>query len=492
MKNNRLIFALAFIIGVSSLQAQQRITLDLQQTIALANDSSLEAFRTKNMYLAGYWEFRTYKANRLPSLTLNMTPAQYNRDITKRYDSEQDLDIYRSQQSFYAYGNLAIRQNFDLTGGTFYLDTELGYMRSFGGNKYTQFTSVPVRLGYSQSLVGYNPFRWERKIEPLKYEKVKKEYIYNAEQVSEKATSYFFALAMAQAEYDLAKENAISTDTLYRIGMQRLKIAAISRADLLTLKLDVVNARNTLQNATSALKRAMFSLASFLNMEKNTDIRVELPGRPRRLDIPVDEALLAAQTNNPEFLELRQGVLEAEQNVDKTKKESRFNASINASVGFNQVAEKFGEAYRNPMQQEMVSVSVSIPLVDWGVRKGKYNMAKNTLNVVKTSARQSEINIEEEVIMTVSDFNVQQDLVASAEEALDLAILAYNETRQRFIIGKADISSLTLSLNRQQEAQRNYISALQDYWLNYYKIRKLTLHDFASGFSLSEKFDYDQ
>ena len=170
------------------------------------------------MYLSGYWEYRTYKANRLPSLTLNMTPAQYNRDITKRYDSEQDLDIYRSQQSFYAYGNLAIRQNLDLTGGTFYLDTELGYMRSFGGNKYTQFTSVPVRLGYSQSLVGYNPFRWERKIEPLKYEKVKKEFIYNAEQVSEQATTYFFALAMAQAEYDLAKENVASTDTLYRIG----------------------------------------------------------------------------------------------------------------------------------------------------------------------------------------------------------------------------------------------------------------------------------
>ena len=179
----RLILVLSFIIGTSALQAQQQITLDLQQTIALANDSSLEAFRTKNMYLAGYWEYRTYKANRLPSLTLNMTPAQYNRDITKRYDSEQDLDIYRSQQSFYAYGNLAIRQNLDLTGGTFYLDTELGYMRSFGSNKYTQFTSVPVRLGYSQSLVGYNPFRWERKIEPLKYEKVGsirlKDYVLN-------------------------------------------------------------------------------------------------------------------------------------------------------------------------------------------------------------------------------------------------------------------------------------------------------------------------
>ena len=470
--------------------AQQQITLDLQRTITMANDSSLEAFRTKNMYLSGYWAYRTYKANRLPSLTLNMTPAQYNRDITKRYDSEQDLDIYRSQQSFYAYGNLAIKQNFDLTGGTFYLDTELGYMRSFGSNSYTQYTSVPIRVGYSQSLVGYNPFRWERKIEPLKYEKIKKEYIYNAEQVSEQATTYFFELAMAQAEYDLAKENVASSDTLYRIGMQRLKIASISRADLLTLKLDVVNARNTLQNAESSLKRAMFSLASFLNLEKNTEIRLVLPSRPGELTIPVDAALDAARTNNPNFLGLRQDVLEAEQSVDKTKKEAMFNAQINASVGFNQVSKNIQDAYKNLQQQEIVSLSVSIPLVDWGVRKGKHNIAKNNLLVTETSAKQKELTVEEDVIMTVGDFNIQQALIGSAEEAVDLAETAYSETKQRFMIGKADINSLTLSLNRQQEAQRNYISALQNYWLSYYKIRKLTLHDFETGVSLSNEFEY--
>lgn len=92
--------------------------------------------------------------------------------------------------------------------------------------------------------------------------------------------------------------------------------------------------------------------------------------------------------------------------------------------------------------------------------------------------------------MTVGDFNIQQALIGSAEEALDLAILAYRETKQRFMIGKADINSLTLSLNRQQEAQRNYISALQNYWLSYYKIRKLTLHDFETGVSLGQSFDF--
>jgi outer membrane protein TolC len=457
----------------------------------MANDSSLEAFRTKNMYLSSYWAYRTYRANRLPSLTLNLTPAQYNRDITRRYDSEQNIDIYRSQQSFYAFGNLEVRQNLDLTGGTFYLNSDLAYMRSFGSNPYTQFTTVPVRIGYSQSLVGYNPFRWERKIEPLKYEKAKKEYIYNSELIAEQATSYFFNLAMAQAEYDLARDNVAGTDTLYRIGIERQRIAAISRADLMTLKLDAVNARNTLQNAESSLKRAVFSLASFLNLPKNSNIRLALPAKPRTLTIELEAALTAAHANNPTLLGARQNILEAQQNVDQTRKESRFNASINASVGFNQVAETLGKAYKNPLQQEMVAVSVSIPLVDWGVRKGRYNMARNNLNVVQTSAKQSEITLEEDVIMTVNDLNRQQLLIASAEEALDLSIIAYNETRQRFIIGQTDISSLTLSLNRQQEAQRNYIAALRDYWLNYYKIRRLTLYDFATHATLSDKFDYE-
>ena len=136
---------------------------------------------------------------------------------------------------------------------------------------------------------------------------------------------------MAQAEYKLAKENLASTDTLYRIGQQRHRIAAISQADLLTLKLDKVNAQNTLQNRASALKRAMFSLASFLNLDKNTQIELELPSRPSMMEIPVDEALRWGRSNNPQLLELKQNVLEAERNVDRTKKESRFNASANAS-----------------------------------------------------------------------------------------------------------------------------------------------------------------
>lgn len=467
----------------------ETIQLNLEESILIASDSSLQAFSAKNMYRASYWEYRSYRASRLPSLSLNATPIRYNRDFVSRYDSEDNIDVYRRQQSLYSYGNLSLSQNIGFTGGTVFIDSELGYIRNFGENASSQFTTVPIRIGYSQSLFGFNSFKWERKIEPIKFEKAKRQFLYNREEISETTINYFFNLAMAQMEYNLAADNVASTDTLYKIGSERYQIAAISQSDLLTLKLDAVNAKNTLKNAEINLSRAMFSFVSFLNLESGTRVDLDLPERPANLVVSVEQALQYAKENNPDYLAYRQELLEAEREVERTRKSSNFDASISASIGFNQVANSFAEAYQKPLQQDVANISLTIPLIDWGVRRGQANMAKSNLEVQRLSVQQKTVSLEEDIIMTVNDFNVQQDLIASAEEAMELATLAYNSTRQRFIIGKADISSLTLSLSRLNTAQRNYISALQNYWLSYYKLRKLTLFDFVKSETLSYEFD---
>lgn len=480
MNYRLLVSMLGSILLTASIQAQElRLTLD--DAINMAADSSLSAVKAQRSYLSGYWEYRAYKAARLPSLTLNLTPAQYNRNIVQRYDSENDRDVFRTQQSYYASGGLSIKQNIDWTGGTVYLNSNLDFLRSFGDNPYTQFSSVPFRIGYSQNLVGYNPFKWDKLIEPLKYERKKKELTYNLEQISEEAITYFFTLAQAQAEYDLAVKNLASCDTLYRIGCDRHQIASISKADLQTLKLDVINANNTLKNSEISLRRAMFQLASFLNIGKEQKLKLSLPERPRAFTISADEALAYARENNPEFLALKQNLLESRQTVERTKKESGINASLNASIGFNQVGSEFKDVWQNLLQQDMVSVSLTIPILDWGVRKGKYNMARNNLNVVEISSHQTEQEIEEEVVMTVNAFNVQGGMIESAEEAKLLAESAYEDTRMRFIIGKSDINSLSMALTRKDTAEKNYIAALRNYWLSYYKIRRLTMFDFTKN-----------
>ena len=73
---NLILFLL--IVQFVQVTAQSRDTIKLDLTlddaINLANQQSLLSFRYKNMYLARYWEFRSYKAQRLPLLSLSSTP----------------------------------------------------------------------------------------------------------------------------------------------------------------------------------------------------------------------------------------------------------------------------------------------------------------------------------------------------------------------------------------------------------------------------------
>lgn len=490
---NRLLFLVLSFLSSSvltfSVQADGVERLNLTKAIEIAADSSLNAFRAKNLYLASYWQYRSFQANRLPLLILNTNPLQYNSNFIKRYDSQNNIDVYKTQQNLSSTANLSLRQNIDFTGGTVFIDSDLGYLRSFGYERVEQFSTIPIRIGYSQSLFGYNSFKWEKKIEPLKFEKAKKELIYNIEEISEMTTEYFFNLVLSQKLFDIALQNVNSNDTLYQIGLERHKIGAISQADLLTLNLYKINAQNDLTNAKIDLQRSSFMLSTFLRLDANTIFELEIPEQIKVFSIDIDDAIEETKKNNPKIDEMKEQLLLAQQGLDVAEKNNRFTASISASVGFNQVAGNFSQAYRKPLQQNLVSVGFSIPILDWGVRKGNVNIAKSNLNSVLISAKQSEIALEQEIIMSVNDFNTRINQIKFAEEALTISEMAYEETKQRFLIGKSDVNSLNLSLNRQTEAQRNYIIAIKNYWQGYYKIRRLTLYDFVNKNPISLRIE---
>ena len=94
-------------------------------------------------------------------------------------------------------------------------------------------------------------------------------------------------------------------------------------------------------------------------------------------------------------------------------------------------------------------------------------------------------DLKEKVLQTTLRFNQNRILTDKAQKAFQMALSSYQIYKSRFILGKEDVSSVTLSLNRQQEAQRNYQQALSDYWTYYYTIRTLTLYDFEKEENLS-------
>lgn len=195
---------------------QKRTSLLLQDCIEIAIDESIEARKAENAFITSFWEYRSYKISRLPSISLQATPLQYNSSYTQRYDFEQNIDVYRQQNSVYSSFGVSVKQNMGLTGGTISLDTNLDYINNNSTNSYSQFSGVPIRISYSQKLFGFNNFKWDKSLEPLKYKMAEKQYLYAIEEITEQTVAYFFDYAIAQKEYEMSIENMLSADSLYR------------------------------------------------------------------------------------------------------------------------------------------------------------------------------------------------------------------------------------------------------------------------------------
>ena len=60
----------------------------------------------------------------------------------------------------------------------------------------------------------------------------------------------------------------------------------------------------------------------------------------------------------------------------------------------------------------------------------------------------------------------------------DIESRKYDISKQLFLIGKIDITTLNIALRDKDAAKRNYITSLQDFWEAYFRLRMLSLYDF--------------
>ena len=469
--------------------AQEKKLLTLDNVIDIAARQSLDAFRNKNMYLSSYWEFRYFKADRLPSLNFVATPFDYNRSMQKVYNYDENRDEFKSREDFSSEVAVLLNQNVGLTGGRIFARSELNLTQKLGNDKIASYSSTPFSIGYSQALNGYNSLKWTAKIEPLKFEKAKKEFIQAKEQLAIKATRRFFDLVDAQIEVNIAVTNMANADTLYKIGRGRFQVGTVTQDELLNLELSYMNAQLALTRANLGLERARADLNSFLGFDKDTRIECLVPTQLPGLSIESGTAISEALKNNPDILNQQQRLIEEDRKVKQAKSQSGISGDLYALYGLNQNAGAFDMVYRDPLDRQRLQVGVNVPVLDWGRRKGRLAMAESNREVVRISVNQEKMDFEQNIIMNVMEFNLQADQVLSTAKADTIAQLGYDVTQQRFLIGKVDVTKLNLARNDQEKARRAYINALRSYWNYYYTIRQLTLFDFEKRMTLSEDFD---
>ncbi|MCC8147278.1 MAG: TolC family protein [Bacteroidales bacterium] len=476
---------LLFSISVSA--QTDTLTLNLYEVIKLAQRQSVDAAVAVNELKKAYWEYHTFKADQLPEINFTGTLPSYKKNY-ERYLQSDGSYTYLHTNSLGLEGEISVLQNISLTGGKIFLNTSLDFTHQTGSNDYNEFMSLPVNLILEQPVFGVNKHKWNRRIEPLRYKEAKAAYIESVEEVTIHTIRHFFNLLLAKENLNIAFQNHENADKLYEIALAKREIGYISESEVMQLNLSALQAKGFVTEALSDLNANMFGLRSFLGLDETIFIEPVMPEYIPYLKIEYSEALEKALENNSFAQSILRQQMEADYAVETAKGNQR-NISLYASIGYSGKGKDLESAYKPLDDSQVIQVGVTIPLLDWGKRKGKVKVAESNREVTLSQIKREEMNFNQNIFLLVENFNNQAGQLEIAKQADIIAEKRYETSIETFMIGKINVLDLSDAQRSKDEAKIKHIQELYEYWDYYYNIHSLTLYDFIEKKTLDAEFE---
>ena len=479
-----------------------RLTLD--ECIMMARRQSIDAAVALGELRSAYWQWRSYRADLLPEVSLQGTAPSWN----KRYSSYQQADgslSFVRNDYLGLDGAVNITQKLWPTGGTLSIKSSLDYLHqsvnaspSGGGREgANQFMSLPVAVTLSQPLFSVNHLKWNRRIEPLRYREAQARFLTETEQVAMQAISLYFGLLLAGEQVNIARQNLQTAEKLYEVAQAKRRMGTISENDVLQLRLDVLTARSALTNSESTRQARQFALQSFLNVAPPSapegativptlDISktIEAPSGAVGGALCYEDVLAHALQNNALATTMRRRQMEADYAVASARA-NRQSINLYAQLGYTGTGDNMNSAYRNLLSNEVVSVGITVPLLDWGKRKGQRRLAESNRDIIQGQLRQQSQDFRQDIFILTEQFNNQAEQLRIACEADTIARRRYHTNVETFKIGSISTLELSSAQTAKDQARQNRIQQLFNYWYYYYQLRSIALWDFERGCELT-------
>lgn len=458
----------------------QEVTLN--QAVTSARDQSQSSLLAETIKENRYWQWRTFKSNLLPNLSMNGTLPDFNRSFTPVIQPDgttefQPVAVNNSNVQ------LSLVQNVGLTGGRVFASSQVNRFDDFD-NDVTKYSGSPFFIGISQPLFGYNEFKWDKQIEPLLYDESLKSYVEDLEQISLRTTELFFEMLIAQIGLEISQKNVASNDTILNIGQGRYGLGKIAENDLLQLELNLLNSNQDVAQSSLDLRTAQLRLKTYIGLPGEQEITLSIPDVFPEFIIDEGVAVEEARRNRQEAVSFKRRLLEADRNLAQARGNNGLNANLFATFGLSSRGDNLSDVYMDADDQQQVRIGFDIPILDWGKQRSIVKTAEANQKLVVYSVAQDEINFDQEVLNLVRQFEVLRQRLVVSNKADEIGDRKYEITKNRYLIGKISITDLNLALQDKDLAKRNYLRSLQDFWTAYYEIRRLTLYNFEENRSL--------
>jgi len=457
-------------------------TLTLQEAIALAERQGVAAEAARDARDAARWRDRAFNARLLPQFSIGGNVLNLNRGINPILQPEGNTLLLRQRQTTSQMG-LTVAQPVPWSGTEFTVSSLVTRYEDLGANDVTTryWQTQPVVLGIRQDIFRPRRLLWDQRQQDISAQIFERQYLEAREDIAGITAGAFFDYYAADVALTNASANAAVNDTLYRLNTGRYEVGKIGENDLLQSELALLRARTSLDGAKLERDRAEAALRRLVNLPVGQPIAVVPPKEIPSMQVDPEMAVKQALANASATEQIELDAVIAKRHIAEARYNNGFGATVSAQIGVNQTATAFGDAYQAPLPRQSVLLGIEMPFFQWGGGRADLQAARAEQSRVQSSARARRDAMEEDARFAALQLAQTARVLAISAKADTVASKRFEVAKNRYVIGKIGISDLYIGQNEKDQAVVAYVQALRAYWTAYYRLRRLTLYDFAEN-----------
>ncbi len=453
---------------------QQGLTLEQSLGIAETNSPSMKI--TKLGLIRSQENLNAQNAALKSNFSLTINPIEYSRNRTF-------IDLisqWNSMQTTQSYGLFTISQPVVFTDARISLVNRFGYRDSYSEytNSTTKGFSNDLSLMIDQPLFTYNRTKLQLKELELALENSKISYAIQLLSLERNVAQAFYYVYQQQQSLEFSSQAYQNMQKSYEVIRNKVDAGISARDEMFQAELNLATTRSDFENKQVSLENAKDEFKLLIGMSLYDDIIVLPNITVDTVKIDIGFAIDQGLANR---MEIRQRAIQVENSqfdLIQTKALNEFKGSLGLAVGLFGDNEKFGNVYSSPTDNEEVSLSLTIPLWDWGERKSRIKASQASIESANVSLEDEKNNIVIGIRKVYRNLLNLENQIGIARQNVTNAQLTYDLNLEKYKNGDLTGMDLNIYQNQLSEKQLSYTNSLISYKLELLNLKIQTLYDF--------------
>ncbi|MBN1163130.1 MAG: TolC family protein, partial [Candidatus Krumholzibacteriota bacterium] len=421
---------------------------------------------------------RAAQARLKSKFSLSLTPLNYS-----NFTQFNDLfSTWYTQETLESFGTFRVEQPIKWTDGKLSLINRLSYQDAYSEfqDKTSKTYTNNLYISFQQPIFTYNKTKMELRNLELDLEDNQLSYSLQKLSIEKLVMEQFFAVYQNKMRVDIAREAYANTRTSYDISKNKVDAGLESLDDLYQSELNMANAQSSLQNQQVTLENSLDRFKQLLGIPLQEEIDITADVSYRHVPVDLQTALSHGLRHRMELRQRQIDIRMAEDELIQTGAQNEFAGNLNLSYGSIGTNETFNDIYRSPDKNQQFSLTLEIPLWDWGEKKSLLQASRASLNSRKLSLDEETDQIMISIRETYRNLDNQVIQIEIARQNVRRSQLTYDINLEKYRNG--DLSSMLLNdyQNQLSEAKLNEVAALIQYKLGLLDMKIQSLWDFEN------------